>query len=152
MAAYVRDTMQHKYYRDTEGGKRELMEKHLSSEKRKQPSRIPYFMSFTKDYPGKFMLSYQPRSKPRHEFATITPEGYRYRGQIHQTLNALHRWFKEHFRDPIPGVTPASVHRTPMTAAPERTPAVYSYMGELLLLYFSLLWGDLWLSGLAHWT
>ena len=48
MAAYVRDTMQHKYYRDTEGGKREIMEKHLGGEKRKQPSRIPYFMSFTK--------------------------------------------------------------------------------------------------------
>ena len=28
------------------------------------------------------------------------------------------------------GVTPASVHRTPMVAAPERTPAVYSYMGK----------------------
>ncbi|XP_038075728.1 transcription elongation factor SPT6-like isoform X2 [Patiria miniata] len=133
MAAYVRDTMQHKYYRDTEGGKRDAMEKVISAEKRKQPSRIPYFMSFSKEYPGKFLLSYQPRSKVRHEYVTITPEGYRYRGQIHQSINALHRWFKEHFRDPIPGVTPASIHRTPMVAAPERTPAVYSYMGTPMI-------------------
>lgn len=103
MAAYVRDVMTHKYYRNSEGGKREIIDKMLASEKKKAPSRIPYFMSFTKEYPGKFMLSYQPRSKPRHEYVTVTPEGYRYRQQMHSSINALLRWFKEHFRDPIPG-------------------------------------------------
>ena len=53
MAAFVRDVTGHKYYRDTEGGSKELMDKYLGVEKKKTPNRIPYFMSFSKDYPGK---------------------------------------------------------------------------------------------------
>lgn len=60
------------------------------------------------------MLSYLPRVKCRHEFITITPDGFRYRQQLFHSITSLFRWFKEHFRDPIPG-TPASVtSRTPM--------------------------------------
>ena len=49
------------------------------------------------------MLSYMPRNIPRHEYVTITPEGLRYRTQMFTSVNSLIRWFKEHFRDPIPG-------------------------------------------------
>ena len=55
------------------------------------------------DRPGKFLLSYLPRNHFRHEYVTVTPEGYRYRGQLFETLKGLLKWFKEHFRDPIPG-------------------------------------------------
>ena len=103
MAAYVRDVMTHKYYRPTEGGNRDIMDKLLTVEKKKGPARIPYYMSFSQKYPGKFLLSYQPRHKPRHEYVTITPEGYRYRQQTFPSINGMLRWFKEHFRDPIPG-------------------------------------------------
>ncbi|XP_041456554.1 transcription elongation factor SPT6-like isoform X2 [Lytechinus variegatus] len=126
MAAFVRDVTSHKYYRDVEGGSKELMDKCLAAEKKKAPSRIPYFMCFCKDYPGKFLLSYQPRSKGRHEYVTITPDGYKFRGQMFTTINSLHRWFKVHFRDPIPGMnvtpTPMSTHRTPMSVAHDGTP------------------------------
>ena len=44
-----------------------------------------------------------PRNKPRIEFVTVTPDGFRYRGRIHANTNNLLKWFKEHFRDPIPG-------------------------------------------------
>lgn len=127
MAAFVRDVQQHKYYRNTEGGNKEIMNKILSAEKKKNPSRIPYFMSFVKEYPGKFLLSYQPRNKPKHEYVTVTPDGFRYRGQVQSSINALHRWFKEHFRDPIPGVsyTPASTHRTPMSVLADGTPVAW---------------------------
>lgn len=65
--------------------------------------RIPYYLTLTKQYPGKIMLSYMPRIKPRHEYISITPDGLRYRQQNFHSLNSLMRWFKEHFRDPIPG-------------------------------------------------
>lgn len=71
--------------------------------------RIPYFFSTSKEMPGKFMLSYMPRDRTVHEFATVTHEGLRFRGQVFSTLNTLIKWFKEHFREPIPQklVTPS---------------------------------------------
>ncbi|GFO10563.1 LOW QUALITY PROTEIN: transcription elongation factor spt6, partial [Plakobranchus ocellatus] len=102
IAATVRDVMSFKYYKDSEGGKREILDKFLTEEKKKSNSKIPYLLSASKQYPGKFMLSYMPRNIPRHEYVTITPEGMRYRGQIFSSVNSLIRWFKEHFRDPIP--------------------------------------------------
>jgi len=70
--------------------------------------RIPYYLSFSRQYPGKFLLSYLPRKSPRHEFVTVTPEGIRYRSRTFPTLASMVRWFKEHFRDPIPGQSLAS--------------------------------------------
>ena len=63
------------------------------------------------------MLSYLPRTRPRHEFITLTPEGFRFRQQIFETIPSLFRWFKDHFRDPVPQ-TPraaAAAPRTPFT-------------------------------------
>ena len=62
------------------------------------PSKIPYYFSASKEHPGKFLLSYAPKMKPRHEFMTVTPDGIRFRQQIHHSLNACINWFKEHFR------------------------------------------------------
>ena len=104
MASFARDILAHKYYKPTDGGNRTTMQEHLKTEKAKAPKRIPYFLSSTKEHPGKFLLGYMPRTKPRIEFVSVTPDGYKYRGRIHATLNALFKWFKEHFRDPIPGM------------------------------------------------
>jgi len=65
--------------------------------------RIPYYLSYSTQYPGKFLLSYLPRKSTRHEFVTVTPEGIRYRSRTFPALASVVRWFKEHFRDPIPG-------------------------------------------------
>ncbi|KAK2185910.1 hypothetical protein NP493_217g02051 [Ridgeia piscesae] len=111
MAAFARDITNYKYYQDFNGGKRELAEKLLQEEKRKGPSKIPYYFSASQQYPGKFLLAYMPRKAAKYEYATVTPEGIRYRSKMFHSLNSLVRWFKEHFRDRIPG--------TPMTA---RTP------------------------------
>ena len=81
MAGFARDVTTFKYFRDTatdvaSGGvgggasasaQRDLMEKLLYDEKRKAPSKIPYFLSPSKELPGKFMLSYLPRKSTRHE-------------------------------------------------------------------------------------
>lgn len=122
MASYARDVLNFKYYRMAENGKRELLDKVLHEEKKKAPSKIPYFVSLAKQYPGKFLVSYMPRTKPRHEYATISPEGIRYRQQMFHSLNSMMRWFKEHFRDPIPG-TPSN--RTPaMASSTYATPSI----------------------------
>jgi len=74
--------------------------------------RIPYYLSFSRQYPGKFLLSYLPRKSPRHELVTVTPEGIRYRSRTFPTLASMVRWFKEHFRDPIPGHSPRCMSLT----------------------------------------
>merc|ERR1719410_455411 len=120
MASHARDLLNFKYYRDTEGGKREIAEKLLKHEPK---TKINYFVSASKDFPGKFMLSYLPRLKARHEFITVLPDGFRFRQQTFDSLSGLFKWFKEHFRDPIPGtpVTPRSLggtQRTPYNTTP----------------------------------
>lgn len=121
MAAFARDIIHFKYYKDGCDGKKDVIDKGLIEEKKKAPSRIPYLLTVSYQFPGKFMLSYLPRNKPRHEYVTVTPDGIRYRSQTFHSLNSLIRWFKEHFRDPIPG-TPSSSSRTP--APPFTTPAL----------------------------
>ncbi|XP_065663621.1 transcription elongation factor SPT6 isoform X2 [Hydra vulgaris] len=116
MATHTRELLNHKYYKET-GGVRAKLEEILTQEKRKTPGRIPYFFASNKQYPGKFMLGYMPRLKPKIEFVTVTRDGFRYRGRIHANTNNLLKWFKEHFRDPIPGVgTP--LRRTPHNQTP----------------------------------
>ncbi|GAB6026482.1 hypothetical protein CHUAL_012908 [Chamberlinius hualienensis] len=113
MAATARDILNYKYYRDTQGGKREVIEKILVEEKKKTSSKIHYLVTANKEFPPKFLLSYLPRTKCRHEFITAVPEGLRYRQQVFQSVGSLIKWFKDHFRDPVPG-TPSNHNRTPV--------------------------------------
>ena len=39
-------------------------------------------------------LSFKPSSKVRHEFVTVTPDGFRFRKQTFETLGQLMKWFK----------------------------------------------------------
>ncbi|XP_014787232.1 transcription elongation factor SPT6 [Octopus bimaculoides] len=125
MASFARDIMHFKYYKEGVSAKKDVIDKYLIDEKKKAPSRIPYVLTASPQYPGKFMLSYLPRNKPRHEYITILPDGLRYRSQTFHSLNSMIRWFKEHFREPIPG-TPSSSSRTP---APSFTTPALSMQG-----------------------
>ncbi|XP_014252442.1 transcription elongation factor SPT6 [Cimex lectularius] len=116
MASCVRDIFNFKYYKDTEGGLRDKAEAYLKEEKRKNPTKIHYIISVAKNYPGKFLLSYLPRERCKHEYITVTPNGFRFRSQVFDSVNSLFRWFKEHFQDPVPG-TPS----TPRSNASIRT-------------------------------
>lgn len=106
------------------------MEELLVRTKREKPTFIPYFISACKDLPGKFILGYQPRGKPRVEFVTITPDGFRYRSQIFPTVNGLFRWFKDHYQEPVPGITPSNSSRTRTPASLNATPANINIAGE----------------------
>lgn len=109
MAAYARDLLGYKYYRDSAGGMKDKMEELLKEEKKKNAGKIHYFLSASKNYPGKFLLSYLPRGKIRHEYVSVTPEGFRFRQQVFESVNSLLKWFKEHFKDPIPSATPQAI-------------------------------------------
>ncbi|KAJ8959605.1 hypothetical protein NQ318_021791 [Aromia moschata] len=104
MAAHARDLLYFRYYKDTEGGHKDKAEEYLKEEKKKNSAKIHYV-----NIPGKFLLSYLPRNKVRHEYITVTPEGFRFRQQMFDSVASLFKWFKEHFRDPPPGgVTPGT--------------------------------------------
>lgn len=117
MAAYARDLLGYKYYRESCGGMKDKMEELLKEEKKKNPNKIHYFVSASKNYPGKFLLSYLPRGKIMHEYVTVTPEGFRFRQQIFESLNSLLKWFKEHFKDPIPSATPQMITPRSLTSS-----------------------------------
>jgi len=132
MAGHARDVYAFRYFRDlgidmsspVEPGKeRERADKIIKDDKAKNPAKIHYFLSASREFPGKFMLSYLPRGHTKHEFVTVTPEGFRFRGQVHDSLPTLFRWFKEHFRDPIPGSTPRSSSAVGHHGSSSRTPS-----------------------------
>lgn len=102
MAANAKDLIVHKCYMQANGGNSDELKRKLQEEKAKNPKRIPYFFSASKQLPGKFLLGYQPGSKPRIEYVTVTPDGFRYRDRVHDSVNSLLNWFKEHYQDPVP--------------------------------------------------
>ena len=102
IAAGARDMLSHKCYKKADGGNPESLKKLLRDEKSKNPKRIPYFFSASKQLPGKFCLAYQPGSRPRIEYVTVTIDGFRYRNKTLRSINELIKWFKEHYQDPIP--------------------------------------------------
>ncbi|KAL1488885.1 hypothetical protein ABEB36_014678 [Hypothenemus hampei] len=121
MASYARDLLYFRYYKDTGGGQKDKAEEYIKEEKKRNPSKIHYIVSAAKNFPGKFLLSYLPRARVKHEFITITPDGFRFRQQMFDSVTSLFKWFKEHFRDPIPGGTPSTPRmgsgRTPYQGA-----------------------------------
>ena len=110
MANHVRELMAYKYYVDSNGGDTAILEGKLYDRKSKDPASIPYYLSATREYPGKFLLSYMPGKRPRHEFVTVTPDGFRFRKRQFPNLNATIKWFKDHFSDPLPQMS-APLHQ-----------------------------------------
>ena len=101
MASFAKDLITHKCYKPADGGNVDQLKKLLVEEKSKNPKHIPYLFSASKQYPGKFCLSYQPGSKHRIEYLTPTPHGFRYRSRIHSSVDRLLKWFKGHCQEPI---------------------------------------------------
>ena len=102
MAANAREILTNKCYRAADGGNKDTLRKILAEEKHKNSKRIPYFLSPCKQCPGKFILAYQPGSRPYFEMLSLVPEGILYRNKEHRSVNELVKWFKEHYKEPIP--------------------------------------------------
>jgi len=104
MVMHSREVLTYKYYLEGVNAEdRDRVELHLMEEKKRAIQRIPYCVTASVDLPGKFLLSYLPRVKVKHEFFTVTTEGFRFRQQMFSSLNSLVSWFKEHFREVLHG-------------------------------------------------
>lgn len=71
----------------------------LIDDKRRNPTRIRYYITISREFPTKFLLSYMPVRKPIHEYFTVTPNGIRFRSKVFPTLTETLNWFKVHFND-----------------------------------------------------
>ncbi|CAJ0958201.1 unnamed protein product [Ranitomeya imitator] len=129
MASFARDLINHKYYQDCNCGDKKKLEEILIKTKKEKPTFIPYYISASKELPGKFLLGYQPRAKPRVEYVTVTPEGFRYRGHVFPTVNGLFRWFKDHYQDPVPDLTRA-VNALPQNMTSQMFNAIAAVTGQ----------------------
>lgn len=115
MAANVRQILDYKYYKESFMGSKEKAAEFLKEEKKNHPKNIPYAFSCVKNLPGKFLLSYLPRSKVIHEYVSVLPDSFKFRNKYHVTLANLLRWFKDNFRKNMGApATPAMMtNRTP---------------------------------------
>lgn len=128
MAAFARDLLTHKCHRAAGGGDTKTLERLLAQEKEKNPKRIPYFFSVSKKYPGKFVLAYQPARKPRIEYVTVTPDGFRYRNQNHSSVNDLVKWFKENYQKPVPRPIPTMTTQVSTHITQNIDPNLYPHL------------------------
>lgn len=145
MASHARDLISYKNYVGPLAGSRPKAEEYLAEEKKKNANKIHYVVHPSFEFPGKFVMSYLPGNKAKHEFITVTPDGFRYRQQSFQTLNATLKWFKEHFKDAPPTMsTPLSTPKTHIARTPYATPGgvhgeslrILSIDGNFLLLFY----------------
>ncbi|KAH8236737.1 hypothetical protein KR026_009703 [Drosophila bipectinata] len=104
MALAARELIQYKYYKPNttpvNGNEYNFMERILLNEQKRDPMKIHYFFTASRNIPGQFLLSYIPKTNVMHEYVTVTPEGYRFRSQVFHSVNSLVCWFKEHWQDP----------------------------------------------------
>lgn len=73
----------------------------IQSEKKSNPKRAPYHIAPSQENPGYFVLYYIPGSMSVHkEYIHVVPDGFKYRGNVHHSVNRLLAWFKKHHNDP----------------------------------------------------
>ncbi|KAF7636164.1 Suppressor of Ty 6-like protein [Meloidogyne graminicola] len=98
MTAVVRDIMSFKYYLASFSSETiQMIDNVLRTQKKTAPQRIPYCITASKKYPGKFVISYLAQSKIRNEYMGITSEGIRFRKQIFGSTEECINWFKANF-------------------------------------------------------
>lgn len=112
MASFARELLNYKYcLKLTEGADEDaFLQDTLMNEKRNAPKMFPYRFCPSRKMPGKFMLGYVPKNKPRIEYLTVTPRGYRFRKLYFKNLASLIKYFKENWNkipQVYPTITPA---------------------------------------------
>eukprot|EP00252_Welwitschia_mirabilis_P017917 TRINITY_DN3996_c1_g1_i1.p1 TRINITY_DN3996_c1_g1~~TRINITY_DN3996_c1_g1_i1.p1 ORF type:complete len:1701 (+),score=496.98 TRINITY_DN3996_c1_g1_i1:372-5474(+) len=106
-------------YRKFRRGTKEEVDEVLRKEKSEMPSRIPYYLSVSHEYPGAFILSYIRNTNPHHEYVGLLPKGFKFRKRIFENLDMLIAYFQRHINDLAHGSVPpirsvaAVVRRSP---------------------------------------
>jgi len=98
MASFARELLHYKYCIDLPDGAEEeaVLQERLFVEKTRSQC-FPYRFCPSRKMPGKFLLGYMPKNKPRIEYLTVTPRGYRFRKLYFKNLASLIKWFKENW-------------------------------------------------------
>lgn len=106
MASFARELSNYKYFLKLPEGISEdkFLEEKLYIEKSISPC-FPYRFCASRKMPGKFLIAYMPKNKPRIEYLTVTPKGYRFRKLYFKNLTSLIKWFKENWNK-LPQVYP----------------------------------------------
>ncbi|CAF1187488.1 unnamed protein product [Rotaria sordida] len=94
----------------------------LIDDKRRNPTRIRYYITISREYPTKFLLSYMPVRKPIHEYFTVTPNGVRFRSKMFPTLTETLNWFKIHYNDNAVAPSPMRTSTTNIRVPPPPLP------------------------------
>lgn len=110
MSSFARELLNYKHCLKLPEGVAEekFMEEKLFIEKSISQC-FPYRFCPSKKLPGKFLLGYMPKNKPRIEYLTVTPKGYRFRKLYFKNLGSLIKWFKENWNKlphMYPSITP----------------------------------------------
>jgi len=98
-AELVKDIMSYRKYKDIneDGAEEEMITEKGSNEK-----SIPYMLSASHEYPGRFVLTYCTRvGSAKREYVMVMQEGYKFRSLIFPKIDQLIQWFKKHYKDPI---------------------------------------------------
>jgi transcription elongation factor SPT6 len=75
----------------------EEVEREMREAKAKESGRIPYLVSPSQAHAGRYLLSYLPGARPKHELFTLTPRGLRFRSQLFPSIDTLIKHLKTSF-------------------------------------------------------
>ena len=98
-AELVKDIMNYRKYKDVneDGAEAEMIAEKGANEK-----SIPYMISASHEYPGRFVLTYCTRvGDAKREYVMVMQEGYKFRGNIFPKIEDLVGWFKRHYKDVV---------------------------------------------------
>ena len=115
-------------------GTQELVERELEKDKQARPATIPYYFSIAYEKPGKFRLSYKASATRacEHEYISITPQGFYFRGRPFQDHERLTNHFKA--TGTLSRQSSSSSQRSSSSSSSSSSSAVpYGYSGASLL-------------------
>lgn len=145
MASFAREITSFRHYKGSVMGNKREAEKILLEEKKKR-NTIVYIISPSKDFPGKFLLSYPNKEgKVIHEWLSIKPIGFKYREEYFRRLKDVIKRFQENWftgkslstpllsapsqmshqqlTSPAPGLRFPTPQGTPVMASPFHVPS-----------------------------
>ncbi|OQR67751.1 transcription elongation factor SPT6-like [Tropilaelaps mercedesae] len=91
MAAYARQILEHKYFKDFAGEEKSLAEVWLKARTRRScgDGLKVFCLSAFKQYPGKFLFAYDDSGHIVNDVITVTPGGFYYRHRVFLSLSSV---------------------------------------------------------------
>ena len=99
-----------------------MLDNLLIDDKRRNPARIRYYITISREFPTKFLLSYMPTRKPIHEYFTVTYDGVRFRAKMFPSLTDMLNWFKINYNDNTVAPSPMRPPQTSSRASAASVP------------------------------